>query len=202
VDAWAQICQHVHSLVNDPIIHCSRGPINIIIPFLLFFFDKRGHPCGRFNLVSFLHDAFIVGYPWIKALHIVSVISWMAGLFYLPRLFVHHAERADRPGDLHDTFVMMEYKLLRVIMNPAMLATWVFGLILVMTPGIVDWSALWPWVKAGGVLVMTWFHHWLGLRRKEFAAGENSRNGRTYRIMNEVPTLLMLVIVFSVVIKY
>ncbi len=152
--------------------------------------------------MSFFEDLLLIGYPWFKAFHIVSVISWMAGLFYLPRLFVHHAERAGTTGDLHETFVMMECKLLRVIMNPAMIATWVFGLLLVLTPGIVDWSLAWPWVKAGGVLAMTWFHHWLGLRRKEFAAGDNSREGRIYRLMNEVPTVLMLIIVFSVVIKY
>lgn len=152
--------------------------------------------------MSFLEDLVLAGYPWIKSLHIVSVISWMAGLFYLPRLFVHHAERAGQSGELHDTFVMMEQKLLRVIMNPAMIATWVFGLLLVVTPGIVDWSSVWPWVKGAGVLAMTWFHHWLSLRRREFAAGANSRDGRSYRIMNEVPTVLMLIIVFSVVLKY
>lgn len=141
-------------------------------------------------------------YPWTKALHIVSVISWMAGLFYLPRLFVHHVERAGYEGETHELFVMMEWKLLRVIMNPAMIATWVFGLALVFTPGIVDWSYVWPWIKAAAVLVMTWFHHWLGLRRKEIKAGENTRSGRTYRLMNEVPTLMMILIVFSVVLKF
>lgn len=152
--------------------------------------------------MSAIEDLILAGYPWIKGFHIISVISWMAGLFYLPRLFVHHAERAGSAGELHDTFVMMEQKLLRVIMNPAMIATWVFGLLLVLTPGVVDWGSVWPWVKAAGVLAMTWFHHWLGLRRKEFAAGANSRDGRTYRIMNEVPTVLMVIIVFSVVVKY
>ena len=141
-------------------------------------------------------------YPWVKALHIVSVISWMAGLFYLPRLFVHHVERAGNEGKTHDLFVMMERKLLRVIMNPAMIATWVFGLCLVFTPGIVDWGALWPWTKAAAVLAMTWFHHWLGRRRRELLAGTNTRTGRTYRLMNEVPTVLMAVIVFSVVLKF
>lgn len=150
----------------------------------------------------YLTEWLAVGYPWIKAFHIVSVISWMAGLFYLPRLFVHHAERATGPGDLHETFVMMERKLLRVIMNPAMIATWAFGLLLVLTPGMVDWSFTWPWVKAAAVLAMTWFHHWLARRRKDFAVRRNTRDGRTYRIMNEVPTVLMLVIVFSVVIKF
>lgn len=147
-------------------------------------------------------EILAIAYPWVKAFHIVSVISWMAGLFYLPRLFVHHVERAGSTGETHDTFVMMEQKLLRVIMNPAMIATWVFGLLLVATPGIVDWSSIWPWLKAGGVLGMTWFHHWLGLRRKELAAGTNTRSGRTYRLMNEVPTVLMIVIVFSVVVKF
>jgi putative membrane protein len=126
----------------------------------------------------------------------------MAGIFYLPRLFVHHAEKAGNEGELHDTFVMMEQKLLRVIMNPAMIVTWVAGLALVFTPGIVDWSEIWPWVKAICVIAMTWFHHWLSRRRKEFAAGDNARDGRTYRLMNEVPTILMILIVVSVVVKY
>jgi putative membrane protein len=141
-------------------------------------------------------------YPWTKALHIMSVISWMAGLFYLPRLFVHHVERAGMTGEMHDTFAMMEHKLLRVIMNPAMIATWVFGLMLVFTPGIVDWSDVWPWTKGLAVLAMTWFHHWLGRRRKDLAAGRDHRTGRTYRLMNEVPTVLMIVIVLSVVVRF
>lgn len=141
-------------------------------------------------------------YPWVKSIHIMAVMSWMAGLFYLPRLFVHHVERGGTEGHTHETFVMMEQKLLRLIMNPAMIATWIFGLIMVLTPGIVDWASVWPWTKAAAVLAMTWFHHWLGLRRKEFIAGTNTREGRTYRIMNEVPTLLMIVIVFSVILKF
>ena len=147
-------------------------------------------------------DFLISFYPWIKSLHVISVIAWMAGLFYLPRLFVHHAENVGQSGDTHELFQTMELKLLRVIMNPAMIAAWVFGLMLVFTPGIVDWSAAWPWVKAACVLGMTWFHHWLGLRRKEFVAGQNTRDGRTYRMMNEVPTLLMVGIVVSVIVKF
>jgi putative membrane protein len=83
-----------------------------------------------------------------------------------------------------------------------MIATWVFGLALVLTPGIVDWSAVWPWAKGASVLAMTWFHHWLSLRRKDFAKGRNTLAGRRYRIMNEVPTLLMIVIVLSVIVKF
>ncbi len=149
-----------------------------------------------------VQDLIISIYPWVKALHIISVISWMAGIFYLPRLFVHHVERAGQSGEVHQTFVMMEEKLLKVIMNPAMIATWIFGLLLVSTPGIVDWTSVWPWIKAICVLGMTWFHHWLGKRRKEFAVGTNTRSGRTYRIMNEVPTVLMILIVFAVVLKF
>ena len=140
-------------------------------------------------------------YPWIKALHILSVIAWMAGLFYLPRLFVYHAEQV-KPGDTDLLFQTMERRLLRGIMNPAMLGVWLFGLCLVFTPGIVDWGQWWPWTKAAAVLVMTWFHHWLGLRRKDFAAGRNLLSGWQYRLMNEVPTLLVVVIVLSVVVKF
>jgi len=132
----------------------------------------------------------------------MSVISWMAGLFYLPRLFVYHAEQSI-PGDSRDeVFQVMEDKLLRVIMNPAMIASWGAGLILVVTPGIVDWGAVWPYVKGASILGMTWFHHWLGLRRKEFAVSQNSLTGRQYRMMNEVPTVLMVLIVVAVVVRF
>jgi putative membrane protein len=149
-----------------------------------------------------MSDLLASFYPWTKSFHIMAVLSWMAGMFYLPRLFVYHAEQSD-PGDARDVvFQEMERKLLRVIMNPAMIATWIFGLMLVFTPGIVDWSSVWPWVKASGVIVMTWVHHWLALRRKEFVAGMNTRAGRTYRMMNEVPTVAMIAIVLAVVLKF
>ena len=147
-------------------------------------------------------DLLALAYPWTKSLHILAVISWMAGLFYLPRLMVHHVEQAERGDRLDETFRMMQEKLLRVIMNPAMIVTWIAGLALVLTPGIVDWSMVWPWTKAAAVLGMTWFHMWLAARRKELAAGTDTRTGRTYRIMNEVPTLLLIVIVVSVVVKF
>jgi protoporphyrinogen IX oxidase len=150
------------------------------------------------TITGFLADWYLV----VKSLHVVSVISWMAALFYLPRLYVYHVEQVV-PGSPTDTmFQTMERRLMRGIMNPAMIATWVFGLALVATPGLVDWSFAWPWVKAACVLAMSWFHGWLSLRRKEFVAGTNTRSGRTYRLMNEVPTILMLVIVFSVVLRY
>ena len=141
-------------------------------------------------------------YPWVKAFHVMAVISWMAGLFYLPRLFVYHAERATAAAaEPRDSLQIMEYKLLRVIMGPASIATWIAGLALVFTPGIVDWTMVWPWTKAAAVIAMTVFHHWLMIERKKLARGEGS-TGRRYRMMNEVPTLLMVVIVLSVIVKF
>ncbi len=140
-------------------------------------------------------------YVWVKSLHVISVIAWMAGLFYLPRLFVYHAARGGTSGVLHDTFAVMERRLLRAIMTPAMIATWIFGLWLVSL-GAVDWDAAWAWVKAAGVLAMTGFHMWLAGARKAFADGRNRMPERAWRLANEVPTLLMVVIVISVIVKY
>lgn len=141
-------------------------------------------------------------YLWTKALHVISVIAWMAGLFYLPRLYVYHVETVAEGSATDAMFQTMERRLLQAIMAPAMIATWFFGLCLVLTPGIVDWSMIWPWTKAASVLAMTWFHHWLGLRRKDFLLGRNQVTGRQFRMMNEVPTLLLVVIVFSVIVKF
>jgi putative membrane protein len=147
-------------------------------------------------------DLLALGYPWIKAAHVISVIAWMAGLFYLPRLFVYHVEQVPKGSETDAMFQVMERRLLRAIMNPAMIGVWVFGLALVMTPGIVSWDMIWPWTKAAAVLGMTWFHHWLGWRRKDFLEGRNALTGRQYRMMNEVPTVLMVVIVLSVIVKF
>ena len=141
-------------------------------------------------------------YPWVKALHVIAVVSWMAGLFYLPRLYVYHVEKASVGGEVDALLQVMERRLLKAIMNPAMIATWVFGLALVMTPGIVDWTMVWPWIKAVSVCLMTWFHIWLGIRRKDFVTGGNSVSGRSFRMMNEVPTLLLIIIVTSVIVKF
>lgn len=141
-------------------------------------------------------------YPWTKSLHVIAIITWMAGIFYLPRLFVYHAEQVEIGSETDEMFKTMERRLLRAIMNPSMIAAWLFGLALVFTPGIVDWSVVWPWTKAVSVIAMTWFHMWLAARRKEFAAGSNVLAGKRYRMMNEFPTLLMLVIVFSVIVKF
>ena len=146
-------------------------------------------------------DFLSLAYPWVKSLHVMAVISWMAGLFYLPRLFVYHAERGQNGGEPAQSFQIMEEKLLRMIMNPAMVVTWLAGLALVLTPGIVVWSDLWPWSKAAGVLGMTWFHMWLASQRKALARGQGL-SGRRYRMMNELPTLFMVVIVLSVIVRF
>jgi len=139
-------------------------------------------------------------YPWVKSLHIIAVISWMAGMFYLPRLFVYHVERATVGSELDLTFQVMERKLYRLIMTPAMAVAWVCGLILIGM-GAFDFGSAWSWIKIAAVIAMTFTHFWLDVRRKEFASGTNTRTGRTYRLANEVPTVLMLVIVVMVVVR-
>jgi len=149
-----------------------------------------------------LSDFMFTLYPYAKSLHIMAVLSWMAGLFYLPRLFVYHVEQAKKVPEALPIFVTMEDKLLRLIMRPAMVVTWGAGLFMVLTPGIVDWSYLWPWTKGISVIAMTAFHYWLLSRHQAFVAEKNTLTGRRYRLMNEVPTLLMVVIVISVIFKF
>ena len=141
-------------------------------------------------------------YLWIKAGHVIAVVAWMAGLFYLPRLFVYHVEQAAVGPETDLMFQTMERRLLRGIIGPASVMVWVLGLCLVFTPGVVDWGQVWPWVKAASVLATTGFQHWLGMRRKDFVAGRNRVSGRAYRLMNEVPTVLLVVIVVSVIVKF
>ncbi|PIE14974.1 MAG: TIGR00701 family protein [Rhodobacterales bacterium] len=147
---------------------------------------------------DFLSDYYL----WTKSLHIIAVIPWMAGLFYLPRLFVYHVEVIERGIEPEEVFHTMERKLLKIIMNPAMTVSLFFGTLLLMTPGIVDWSSVWIWLKLAAIALLCWFHVWLIYRRRDFAAGQNTRSGKQYRIMNEMPTVLMIIIVFSVVLKY
>ncbi|PKQ08240.1 MAG: protoporphyrinogen oxidase HemJ [Alphaproteobacteria bacterium HGW-Alphaproteobacteria-11] len=143
---------------------------------------------------------FLAGYyVWIKALHIISVIFWMAGMAYLPRLFVYHAEAA--PGsDKSETFKIMERRLLRGIVNPAMIATFVFGIaMLALNPGLL-WD-LWMQVKLVLILVMSGLHGAFSRWRKEFERDENRRDARFYRIVNEAPPLLVIFIVLLAVAK-
>ncbi len=139
-------------------------------------------------------------YPWVKSLHILSVVAWMAGLLYLPRLFVYHAS-APRGSEASETFKLMERRLLRAIMNPAMIATYIFGILLALIPGVVEWSMGWIYIKLIGVAALTLFHHLLARWQREFAADANRRRARTYRFLNEIPTLLLILIVIMVVVK-
>ena len=139
-------------------------------------------------------------YPWILSGHIISIIAWMAGMFYMPRLFAYHAE-AEVGSDKSETFKLMERRLLRAIINPAMIAAWIFGILLVLTPGIVDWAMGWPWVKATIVLAMSGLHGLLSRWRRQFASDRNIHTTRFYKLINEVPTVMMIVIVIMVVAK-
>lgn len=146
-------------------------------------------------------------YFWIKSMHVMSVLAWMAGLFYLPRLFVYHVEGLRKQGvvpgsDMDLLFQHQERLLMKAIMNPAMISTWAFGLMLVFTPGIVDWSMAWSWSKAAAVIAMTAYHYYLDFGRKRFLAGANTLTGRQWRMLNELPTLLMIVIVIAVIVKF
>jgi putative membrane protein len=137
-------------------------------------------------------------YLIVKSIHIIAVISWMAGMLYLPRLFVYHAENQNNVS-LTDTFKIMERRLLRFIMTPAMLVSWIFGLALMIGAG---WSKA-PWMNAKLLLVvvMSGVHGWLSVCVKRFARDENQKTGRYFRVLNEIPTVLMIVVVFLVVLK-
>ena len=137
-------------------------------------------------------------YEWIKALHIIAVIAWMAGMLYLPRLFVYHCE-AETGSKQSETFKIMERRSLKVIINPAMIVTWLAGLYLAWAG---HWfSAGWLHAKLALVLVLSGVHGFFSRWVKDFAAGRNPRSQKFYRIINEVPTLLMILIVILVVVK-
>ncbi len=140
-------------------------------------------------------------YPWLKALHVISVIAWMAALLYLPRLYYYHRTEEMAGRDVGKLFSVMESRLLRIIATPAMLASWLFGLLLVSVPGIIDWGQLWPWLKAACIVIMTWFHFWLAGRRKELSQGACRVDPRSFKLMNEVPSVLIIVIVIMVVVR-
>ncbi len=139
-------------------------------------------------------------YLWNKALHVIAAIAWMAALFYLPRLYVYHCETV--PGSAEsERFKVMERKLHTIIMNPAAIATWVFGLLLVLTPGIVDWSSGWWHLKMLGIIALTGVHHVLAVHRRAFLHDRNRRSHVYFRWLNEVPTVAMIVIVIMVIVK-
>lgn len=137
-------------------------------------------------------------YLWVKAFHVVAVIAWMAGIFYLPRLFVYHADAA-KGSDKSETFKVMERRLYNAIMTPAMIAAWLAGIVLATSAHL--WTTPWFLTKVAFVIVMTAFHVWLGRRVGDFAEDRNTRPARLYRMVNELPTLLVIVIVVLVIVR-
>jgi putative membrane protein len=137
-------------------------------------------------------------YLWIKAFHIIAVISWMAGLFYMPRLFIYHTD-AEPGSQQSETFKVMERRLLRVIMTPAMVLTWIFGLYLAWS--IYDFQGGWLHAKIGLVILLTGVHIFFSRAVRAFARDENRHTARYWRFMNEAPTVLMILIVILVVVK-
>ena len=146
--------------------------------------------------MSWLADA----YPWVRALHVVSVIAWMAGMLYLPRLYVYHCGR--EPGsEAEEMLKTMERRLLRAIVNPSMIAVFLTGGLLLLTPGAVDWASGWIYAKLLLVLALAAVHGWFAAWRCAFAEGRNRHSARFYRLVNEVPTVLMIGIVVFVVVR-
>lgn len=147
-----------------------------------------------------MSGVFALLYPWMKAFHIVAVIAWMAGLLYLPRLFVYHAG-APAGSRQSETFKTMERRLLQGIMWPAMTMSYAFGIGLVLTPGVVGWGQGWIWAKLSLVVGLTAFHLLCWRWQRGFAADRNPHPARFFRMINEVPTLLMIGIVVLVVVR-
>ena len=138
-------------------------------------------------------------YLLFKSLHLISVISWMAGLLYLPRIFVYHSEASHESQK--EVFKIMERKLYNYIMMPAMLLSWLFGILLLHSLGFSVFLELWMQIKTIAVLILTYYHFILGKYLHDFALNNNHRSSRYFRIINEVPTIILIVVVFIVVFK-
>ena len=137
---------------------------------------------------------------WVKALHVISVLAWMSGMMYLPRLFVYHSE-SEVGSDKYQTYKVMERRLYRGITTPAMIATWIFGLWLAFGFGIVDFSQGWMWAKALLVIALSGVHGYYGRLLKDFAADRNRHTSTFYRMINEVPFVIAIGIVIAVIVK-
>ncbi len=139
-------------------------------------------------------------YLTFKALHLISVISWMAGLLYLPRIFVYHAETVENKVQ-SETFKLMEKRLYFYIMNPAMILSWVFGVLLIHSQGFLSLGLLWMKIKIGLVIILTGYHLYLLALLRDFQIDNNTKSSKFFRIINEVPTLLLIIIIFVVIFK-
>ena len=142
-------------------------------------------------------------YLLFKSIHLIAVISWMAGLLYLPRIFVYHSQSIanNKPEDLMSAFKIMERRLFIYIMNPAMIASWIFGVLLIHTIGIDNFGFLWLKLKLLFVIILTIYHFFLFQCLRKFAENNNSYSPKFYRIINEIPTVLLIVIILVVVFK-
>ena len=142
-------------------------------------------------------------YLLFKSIHLIAVISWMAGLLYLPRIFVYHSEAVsnNKSEDLMSTFKVMERRLFIYIMNPAMIISWIFGVLLIHTIGIDNFGSLWLQLKVHMVLVLTIYHFFLFQCMRKFAENNNPYSARFYRIINEIPTILLILIIFIIIYK-
>ena len=138
-------------------------------------------------------------YLLFKSLHLIAVISWMAGLLYLPRIFVYHSEAEHESQK--EVFKTMEKKLYNYIMMPAMLLSWLFGILLIHSLGFTIFAELWMQIKTVFVVILTYYHFLLGKYLNDFALNNNKRSSKFYRIINEVPTIILIVVVFVVVFK-
>ncbi len=180
-----------HPLMKEPIrfflmnkIICIRFVSNIFLPQSQTMYE---------TFMTVLNHSYL----WIKALHIIAVICWMAGLFYLPRLLVYHVETAN--SDTQETFKIMEYKLYKIIMQPAMHLTLLSGILLAM---ILDtWMSPWFHLKLTAIIFLVFFHFSLNKYRKELADRRCKHTGRFFRMINEIPTVLLIIIVIAVVVK-
>jgi len=142
-------------------------------------------------------------YLLFKSIHLIAVISWMAGLLYLPRIFVYHSEAVqnNKSEDLMETFKVMERRLLVYIMNPAMIVSWIFGVLLIHTIGMDSFGSIWLQLKLAFVIILTIYHFFLFQCLKKFDENNNSYSSRFYRIINEIPTILLIAIILVVVFK-
>ena len=142
-------------------------------------------------------------YLLFKSIHLIAVISWVAGLLYLPRIFVYHSEaiKDNKSADLMSTFKVMERRLFIYIMNPAMIVTWIFGILLIHTTGMDNFGFFWLQLKLVFVIILTIFHFFLFQCLRKFAENNNTYSSKFYRIINEIPTILLIVIIFVVIFK-
>ncbi len=147
-----------------------------------------------------MDDFLFTNWEWLRALHIISVISWMAGMLYLPRLFVYHVD-AKPHSEMSETFKVMERRLLRIILNPAMIASWVFGGLMLYANWDVYKSEHWMHAKLLLIVLMTGVHHVYIKHVKRFATDRNEKSAKYFRVLNEIPTVFMIIIVILVIVE-